>query len=243
MERRDTPADSRRKSQRAGVVMRLQYRNAGHLLVSYCTNLSRGGLFVPATDPLPPGTRITLSLAIPGADDAQLEAEVRWVRQFDADEGPAGMGLSFEDVDDVLGDRIDFIVSDFAPLEIAIVGDRGPVRSHIAAQVRTLVSCVTSTHAMRELQAADYASHDLVIVDADSAFEAALELLEGLGDLKSPPPRLVLCSARNSERRRKVTGLARVVNSPVDAEELRTSVLETVTEVQASRTDGGKPED
>ncbi len=232
MERRNAPADSRRRSPRAGVVMRLQYRNAGHLLVSYCTNLSRGGLFVPATDPLPPGTRITLSLAIPGGRDAELEAEVRWVRQFDSDDGPAGMGLAFEGVDDVLGDSIDAIVSQFAPLEIAVVGDRASVRTHVAAQVRTLVSCTTQTHGIGERPASDYASHDLVIVDADSAFDRAVVLLEGLGALDPPPPRLVLCSARDAERRREVARLARVVNSPVDADELRTSVLETVTEVR-----------
>ena len=76
----------RRSTPRVDVVLQLQYRSAGHLLVNYCTNLSRGGLFVPSTEPLPVGTQLQLELTVPGdATTTVLEGEVRWVRQFDAD--------------------------------------------------------------------------------------------------------------------------------------------------------------
>ncbi|MBK8720630.1 MAG: PilZ domain-containing protein, partial [Deltaproteobacteria bacterium] len=75
----------RRRAPRASVVLQLQYRSTSHLLVSYCTNLSRGGLFVPTQEPLSPGSRLTVSLQVPGAmEPIEAEAEVRWVRAFDA---------------------------------------------------------------------------------------------------------------------------------------------------------------
>jgi uncharacterized protein (TIGR02266 family) len=228
----------RRRNPRAAVVLQLQYRNAGHLLVSYCTNLSRGGLFVPTLEPLPAGTQLTLELSIPGeTEPAELQAEVRWVRHFDAAEGPAGMGLRFEDVDGVLGDRIDGIVAEFTPLQIHIVGNQPAVRAHVAAQLRSLVSCETTEHEVDPRLAGVFADADLVVIDIDSAPDDALTLLAGLSRLRPPPPRVALCDARDVSRRSRAQRLARVVPTPVDVEQLRTCVLETVTQVFGHRTD------
>ena len=236
-EEETTEERPRRSSPRAGVVLELQYRNAGHLLVSYCTNLSRGGLFVPSPEPLPAGSTLTLQLAIPGEDEpAELEAEVRWVREFDASEGPAGMGLRFADVDEVLGERIDGIVAQFSPLSVHIVGDQPAVRSHVAAQVRSLVSCETQEHEADPEIVEGFANADLVVVDTDSNPEDALAILAGLADLDPSPPRVALCDAREVKRRNQAQALARVVPTPVDVEQLRTCVLETVTQVSGTQT-------
>jgi uncharacterized protein (TIGR02266 family) len=213
-------------------VLRLHYRSAGHLLVSYCTNLSRGGLFVPAAKPLPPGTRLTLMLEIPGANDpAQVEAEVRWIRQFDAAEGPAGMGLAFEDVDDVIGESIDGIVTDFGPMRIALVGTRA---MRIASQIRSLVSCRTEVFEVDRNIARTLASMDLVVVDTAGDSEEALALLNAIVDLSDPPPRLALCDLTDSSTRTRAIHLARILGVPIDAENLRATVLETITDVQAA---------
>lgn len=227
-------APGRRRDPRAGCVLQLQYRNAGHLLVSYCTNLSRGGLFVPSTDPLPPGTRITLSLGVPGeTNPVEVAAEVRWVRQFDAAEGPSGMGLSFEDIDDVLGERIDGIVSNFEPLDIALVGNRPPVLKRIAAKLRSLVTCQTSTLALSPDVASVLDDRDLVIVDVDSAPADGLGVLAALAKQNPASPRLALCDGRDLELKAQAIRVARVLPTPVDVEELRASVLETITQVEA----------
>lgn len=227
-------ASQRRNAFRAGVVLRVQYRNAGHLLVSYCTNLSRGGLFVPSQEPLPAGTRITLALGVPGQEEpADLQAEVRWVRRYDAPEGPAGMGLAFEDVDDVLGSRIDGIVTDFEPMRIVLVGDRPQAIASLGAKVRSLVACETTHKAVTPDIAPMLASVDLVVVDVDSAPGPALELLGKLATLETPPPRLALCDPKSTNTWTKVMTLARVVKTPIDSDELRTSVLETLTQVEA----------
>jgi uncharacterized protein (TIGR02266 family) len=228
-------SDSRRQSPRAGVVLKLQYRNAGHLLVSYCTNLSRGGLFVPSSEPLPAGTEITLELAIPGQSaPAKIAAEVRWVRHFDAAEGPAGMGLSFEAVDKLLGDRIDGIVSQFAPLRIELVGHRPSAWTHIGALVRSLVTCETRERVIDPRKADALAEADLVIVDLDHGDASeGVELLRALKTLAVPPPAIALCAEKDAALRSRVTRVARVVLTPIDPAELRTCVLETVTQVRA----------
>jgi uncharacterized protein (TIGR02266 family) len=235
MPRDDSEGASRRNASRAGVVLQLQYRNAGHLLVSYCTNLSRGGLFLPARDPLAPGTRITLSLDVPGkAEQVTLAAQVRWIRQEDAADGPAGMGLAFENVDAALGAHIDGIVADFQPMEIVLIGERPRVIASLGAKVRSLVTCTTTHRAVDPDRAPTLTGVDLVIVDVDSAPEPSLRLLERLAEFERPPPRLALCDPKSGTVWSRAIALARVVKTPIESDALRKSVLETLTQVSVS---------
>jgi uncharacterized protein (TIGR02266 family) len=226
-----------RRSTRAGVVLQLEYRSASHLLVSYCTNLSRGGLFVPSPDPLPAGTKLSMTLSVPGETHSlDLAAEVRWVRQFDAAEGPAGMGLAFEGIDRVLGDRIDDLVKHFVPLRIELVGMNAQLLGSVASMIRPLVSCETLARRIDSSAETiqDLALADLVVVEIGSDAASAIELLRRLAALQHPPPRLGLCDGRNDAWAR-VVPLARLVQTPVDPGELRTAVLESVAQVEGKR--------
>ncbi len=228
---------ARRRAARASVVLQLAYRSASHLLVSYCTNLSRGGLFVPSQQPMPAGTRLTLSLAIPGESDAvELHAEVRWTRTFDAIEGPAGMGIAFEGIDEVLGDRIDDLVKRFQPLRVELVGDYLPTLSHVAAQVRTLVSCRTRELPLAAVGAIEdeLVGADLLIVEIGDDPGPALALLRRVAAHATAPPRVALCDGRQDVRARAIA-LARVIAMPIDPGELRSMVLESVAQVDARR--------
>jgi uncharacterized protein (TIGR02266 family) len=238
-----SPADpsdeaKRRRHDRAGVVLQLQYRNAGHLLVSYCTNLSRGGVFVPSDEPLPPGTQIDLQLHIPGEPTpVELGAEVRWVRLFDATEGPAGMGLAFDGIDGILGARIDGVVSRFSPLRVELVGQPSQAFRHVDALVRSLVVSETHERTADPAIVAAIEGADLVVVDLDSTPEEGLAVLTGLRELERPPPAIALCAEREVQRRARAARVARVVLTPVDSAEMRTCVLETVAQVHARRSD------
>ncbi len=214
--------------------MQLQYRSAGHLLVNYCTNLSRGGVFIPSSTPLPAGTLLQLELSIPGdADPTKLDAEVRWVRQFDAAEGPAGMGLAFRDVGSRLGQRIDMLVADFEPLRVFVVSRHEGLRNALASQIRTLVRCETSEFDSPVGLLDEIASADLVVVDANTVPDEALAFLNALMTLQRPPPRVALCEGTQSERRSRLSSLARVVDSPVDPTVLREVVLDSLSHVHA----------
>lgn len=238
-------ARSRRSSTRAGVVLQLEYRNAGHLLVSYCTNLSRGGLFIPTADPLDAGATLTLRLDVPGKEEpVDIDAEVRWTRAFDTSEGPAGMGLAFAGIDSLLGDQIDGIVARFAPLQVELVGNRPQAWSHVAAQVRSLITCETRQREVDPDDVASLVGADLVIVDLDSAPTKGLTVLAALSMRDRPPPRVALCTAQDLSMAGRASRHARVVRTPVDGHELRAAVLECVSQVYAHRhEDSEAPDD
>lgn len=226
----------RRVAPRADVVLQLQYRSAGHLLVNYCTNLSRGGVFVPAADPLPAGTRLQLEFTVPGeAGATRLEAEVRWVRQFDAPEGPAGMGLAFHDVGSALGLRIDALVADFEPLHVFVVGRNESLRTAIASQIRTLVRCNTSEFDSPVGLLEEVGRADLVVVDGNAVPDETEAFLRALDSLQRPPPRVALCDAQATARRQRFARHARLLDTPVDPRELREEVLGGLSHVYAQQ--------
>ncbi len=216
------------------MVLPLEYRNAGHLLVSYCTNLSRGGMFLPTPEPLARGETLTLSLRIPGRErPVSIDAIVRWTRSTDAPSGPAGMGVAFNDVDGLLGDTIDTIVARFTPLRVELVGARPAAWHHVAALTRSLLTCETREHRLAPDLGPILRDADLVIVDLERYPERGIEVLEQLGALDRPPPRIALCPGRDESLRPKAAALARVVPTPVDNRELRQQVLEAVSAVHA----------
>ncbi len=226
----------RRSTPRVDVVLQLQFRSAGHLLVNYCTNLSRGGLFVASHEPLPVGTQIQLELTVPGdSTTTLLDGEVRWVRQFDADEGPAGMGVKFRDVDSALGRRIDLLVSDFEPLLVFVIGRHESLRSAIASQVRMLVRCETFEYDSPVGLLEEMGHADLVVADGNPVPDETLAFLRALETLERPPPRVVLCDSKAEERRRRFAALSRLVETPVDPAVLRVVVLDTLSHVYAQR--------
>lgn len=222
-----------RRDLRADIVLELQYRNEGHLLVSYCTNLSRGGLFIASSAPLPPGTPIKIHLALPGVSISQfLSAEVRWTRYEPVSDGPPGMGLVFHNVDRFLGERIDRIVAEFVPQSIAIVSNNLGVRSHVAAQLRGLVACHTHLHLVDRDLVPELVDCDLVIIDLDHAGIEGTRLLEALDAVPVPPPWIVLHEHRAQPIHDRARRFGRLVQTPVDTEELRHAVLETLAHVR-----------
>ena len=222
---------------RVGVVLEVRYRNAGQFLVSYCTNLSRGGLFVSTREPEPVGTELVLSLRVPDRKlPVTLRARVRWNRSEDNADGPAGMGLLFADVDAVLGEHIDRLVAHASPLHIDLVGRSDHAAAHLHALLRSLVTCDTRQLALRPGVEQVIGAADLVVVDADSHPRNALALLQELYHREARPPALALCRARDPDFGARVRRYAQVVPTPVDKRELQLKVLETLGQVQFVRT-------
>lgn len=225
------------RAPRVGMVLEVRYRNAGQFLVSYCTNLSRGGLFVSTREPEPIGTELVLSLRVPGrSSPVSLRARVRWTRVEDNADGPAGMGLSFADVDGVLGEHIDHLVTNAEPLHVDLVGRSDHASAHLHALLRSLVTCETRQLALRPGVAEVIGRADLVVVDVDSDPAAAVDFLDKLSQREDPPPVLALCGDRDPDVRARVVRRATVVPAPVDKRELQLKVLETLGQVQFVRT-------
>ncbi len=62
-------------------------------------DLSTGGLFVATYQIKPVGTRVAVSLVLPGGQSVWAKGVVRWVRESAGDEGVPGMGVEFTEID------------------------------------------------------------------------------------------------------------------------------------------------
>jgi len=94
----DEHAD-RRESVRVPTRVRVSFASSGDLAESLMTNLSRAGLFLRSSDPIPIGTRLSLRIHIEKTDDViDVDGEVvshNVGPNFSADE--PGIGLRFID--------------------------------------------------------------------------------------------------------------------------------------------------
>lgn len=225
---------ARRKQPRVAAPVKIRFRNAGQFLVAYCVNLSRGGLFVATREPATVGAQVALELEIPGEREAsRVDATVRWVRLESTEDGPPGMGLSFERVEDALGDSIDRTVARAQPLHIDLVGRTDRAWRHVESLVRSLVTCSTARHELELGVEALVGGADLVIVDADGDPDVAVELVTRIGRQSDPPPVVSLCGARAVAVRERLAVGSRVLPTPVDKYDLQSTVLAGLSNARA----------
>ena len=109
MARVDTQGSDRRRSDRAPVEVEVQYETVDELFTEFTRNINEGGLFVETTRPLAVDEAVQLSFKLPGASEA-IRVTGRVVRLQTKDEGVAGMGIEFEQLDDAARAAIDGLV-------------------------------------------------------------------------------------------------------------------------------------
>lgn len=89
-------AVERRRSPRSPLVVRVSYSTVDALFSEFSRNINEGGLFIETDSPPPTDTRVALEFQLPGCDaPIQARGRVAWIRPASA-EGPAGMGVEFE---------------------------------------------------------------------------------------------------------------------------------------------------
>ena len=88
----------RRQSPRSPLVVRVAYSTVDALFSEFTRNVNEGGLFIETDNPPPTDTRVALQFKLPGTD-AQIQARgrVAWI-QPSGEDGPAGMGVEFENL-------------------------------------------------------------------------------------------------------------------------------------------------
>lgn len=100
----------RRRSPRAPLVVRIAYSTVDALFSEFTRNINEGGLFIETENPPPPDTRVALQFKLPGSD-VPLQARGRVARvQTAGEDGPAGMGVEFENLDHDAHARIDALI-------------------------------------------------------------------------------------------------------------------------------------
>ncbi len=100
----------RRHSERAPVMVRVDYSSVDAMFSEFTRDINAGGLFIESETPLAPDEQVQLHFRLPGVDDLfKVSGRVAWVREPGGDE-PAGMGVEFDSLDAQSRRRIDEII-------------------------------------------------------------------------------------------------------------------------------------
>ena len=87
-----------RRSPRAPLVVRIAYSTVDALFSEFTRNVNEGGLFIETDNPPPTDTRVALQFKLPGRDlPIQARGRVTRIQQPGGD-GPAGMGVEFDNL-------------------------------------------------------------------------------------------------------------------------------------------------
>lgn len=147
----------------------VEYRSPSSFLLSYATNLSRGGMFLETPEPLAVNTELTLSIDVPSHGTVELSARVAWTRSIDESGGPEGMGLEFSQVAPEVGRVIDRLVAAFEGIQVALLSRDGRSSVAVSRAIRSAIATADiveiSEVSLLEALAADC---ELVVIDADS---------------------------------------------------------------------------
>jgi uncharacterized protein (TIGR02266 family) len=100
----------RRLSPRAPVTVRVDYSTVDSIFSEFTRNINEGGLFIESETPLGLEEQVQLHFRLPGIEAPfKVSGRVAWVRETGGD-GPAGMGIEFENLDESARSRIDELV-------------------------------------------------------------------------------------------------------------------------------------
>lgn len=104
-----------RRDLRLPVEVKVDYRTVGSFITDYSRNISKGGVFIHTSLPLPVGERVRLRLTLPEGDAPfALDGVVKWVCTLrDKDSHPAGMGVEFVDFSDEVKAKLEALVEQY----------------------------------------------------------------------------------------------------------------------------------
>jgi type IV pilus assembly protein PilZ len=100
----------RRLSERAPVTVRVDYSTIDAMFSEFTRNINEGGLFIESETLLTLEDQVQLQFRLPGIEDpVKVSGRVAWIREGEAD-GPPGMGIEFENLDQKARQQIDELV-------------------------------------------------------------------------------------------------------------------------------------
>lgn len=229
------PASLEQTAQPSLPKLRVAFRSPSHFLVSYCTNVHQGILFVQSEQNFALGEELQLSLQVPGQSSSHLlPATVCWTRDRATMQGPPGVGLSFEGVEKLLAPVVDRLVQIAQPLRIDLVGANAYTTRHLASSVQTAIDCRIQHRELRHDVVQRCMGSDLVLVDLDSNPRAALETIEQLAQSPAAPAILALCDEEDQTTLEAASQWAYLTTYPVDHRALRERIIQGLAQCSKS---------
>jgi uncharacterized protein (TIGR02266 family) len=106
----DVADKNRRRTDRAGVTVRIDYATVDEMFSEFTRDINEGGLFIETDKPHQPGTEVSMQFHLPGSSEI-LRTLGRVVRVSSGNVGtPAGMGIEFDELTSDDRRKIDQIV-------------------------------------------------------------------------------------------------------------------------------------
>jgi uncharacterized protein (TIGR02266 family) len=222
-----------RRSARVPIALEIEYRSAGAFLVAYSTNLSKGGIFIETSTPLPVGTTLTLRLHAPNTAPCEVQGSVAWVRGEATGPGqPAGMGLVLDTAGERYGAVVDEIAFSFSGIQVLLgTGEPAP-RAILSRYLRSILSCEI-VEAKYDDSGLAFTSKplDLAVIDLDSSGPAGLELIANLRyqERTSTVPIIALGQLERDRLRAHERGADEALTNPPLFAELQAAVLRCIS--------------
>lgn len=103
----------KRREDRIAVELKVGYRTIGSFITDYIINISKGGIFINTTKPLPVGTKIRILFSIPDIPlPFDLMGIVRWVNPVGhSSHSLPGMGIEFLEMEETVKKRIEKFIN------------------------------------------------------------------------------------------------------------------------------------
>ncbi len=106
----DASGLERRKTNRAELVVRVDYQTVDELFSEFARNINEGGIFVETETPHGVGTSVDLQFKLPGSEEpVRITGTVMHLSPGGPGE-PSGMGIEFSKLDTSSRDRINDMV-------------------------------------------------------------------------------------------------------------------------------------
>jgi len=222
---------SEREYDRIPYSVQVEFRTASSFLVAYSVNLSRGGMFIETDSEMPTGVLLTLDLHVPGAGLLHLIGMVAWRRGVDSPDGPAGLGIEFQDVAPQLGSTIDKLVSSFQGVQILLLSGDRQDRTTLARSIKSIISTA------EVLQAADAAlactlltnEIDVAIVDVDFDPEGALDTLRAAKLVSPRVPTIAIAASAKLREMARAAGADELAANPPPFAELQVVLVRALS--------------
>lgn len=225
--------------------VQVEFRTPSSFLVAYSVNLSRGGMFVETESDLPTGAPITVDLDVPTAGRISLNGIVAWRRGNEADgppsgpivEGPAGVGIEFQDVTPQLGSVIDRLVSTFHGVQILVLSGDRQDRTSLARSIKSIIATA------EVMQAADAnvattlmtGEIDLAVVDIDFDVDGGLATLRAAKAQVPAVPTVALTLNNKLREHARAAGADEVATNPPPFAELQVVLVRALSKPSAIR--------
>ncbi|MGZ5748044.1 MAG: TIGR02266 family protein [Caldimonas sp.] len=219
-----------RRQPRLPISLEVAYRTAGAFLVSYSINLSKGGIFLETSSPLPIGEHVSLKFDVPGVGPLEVNGTVAWVRTGTLDGLPDGMGVQFDQLDQQYGAVIDEMVRGFVGLTVLVIAASPDRLALIGRYVRSIITCeiIEATNASVAEVALDQGP-DLVLVDLDLMPEMGLRCIraakERAAAQEHPTPVILLAGDARVRQAGKTSGADEALATPPSYHELQAAVI------------------